>query len=55
VGIHDGHWTVQAFVENLANKRSLTTEAPLSADPRAPIAAGIVQPRTLVVSLIARF
>jgi iron complex outermembrane recepter protein len=54
-GVHDERWTLQVFVENLANKRSITNETPLSADPRAPIAAGIIQPRTIVLSLIARF
>jgi iron complex outermembrane receptor protein len=54
-GARVDRWTVQLFAKNLANKHAIVSETGLSPNPTAPITVGIIQPRVIGVSLIAKF
>jgi len=55
LGMRNDRWTTQIFVKNIADKRAFNGASALTGDPAGPYAAGIIQPRTIGISLIAKF
>jgi iron complex outermembrane receptor protein len=54
-GIDAGHWSVEAYVQNLTNKRGITSIAGEGFYPNGAIAAGVIRPRTIGLTVGAKF
>jgi outer membrane receptor protein involved in Fe transport len=54
-GVRNDRWTLELFAKNLADTRGFTSAAALTASPTGAYAMGIIQPRTIGVTVIATF
>lgn len=54
-GLRNERWSLEAYARNIANTRGFTSAAALSGSPTGAYAMGIIQPRTVGISVIARF
>ena len=55
LGARNETWTVEFFAKNIADKRAFNSAAALSGDPQGPYALGVIHPRTLGLSVIAKY
>ncbi len=54
-GIRNDRWTLEIYAKNIADTRGFTSAAALTGSPTGPYAMGIIQPRTIGVTVIATF
>jgi iron complex outermembrane recepter protein len=54
-GLRNDRWTLEVYAKNIADTRGFTSAAALTGSPTGPYAMGVIQPRTVGITVIASF